>query len=535
MRRPGFLSVGPARPRHGAPGLLCRAMRRVSVAASSPTSAAAGADLANAGGNAVDAALASAFVSLACEPGLVAIGGSGFVTVCPPDGPPVVIDAYAEMPGRGVIDERRGSAGIEAQMDYGGGLRTVVGYGSVATPGALAGLAAASERYGAAPWAEVVAPTIRLAEEGFPLPAASAEYLFYSGDPVFGWHPESRALLLTENGRAPAAGTLLRSPELAESLRMIAAEGAQCFYTGELGRRLAAEVEGNGGLLTLADLAAYEAIVREPVQIELDGWDVVTNPPPALGGAALAAMLLLLDSERFSSWDEGGVVEMAQVQRAVLSYRKGRLEEAPDRGAAVGELLDLAQLGDYRRLLSSPSTIHVSAVDTDGLACSITMSAGYGSGAMISGTGIYLNNSLGELELHPLGFHGMTPGTRLPSNMAPTVARRGSGTVMAIGSPGADRITTALCQTLANFIHLGMSLHEAVEHPRLHVEMFEGVPTLAYEPGLRVPAVPGLVNRRFPDVSMYFGGVQAVLWDRSAGLFEAADPRRTGGVARGGR
>jgi gamma-glutamyltranspeptidase/glutathione hydrolase len=222
------------------------------------------------------------------------------------------------------------------------------------------------------------------------------------------------------------------------------------------------------------------------------------------------------------------------VQRAVLGYRRIHLDPAEDRAAAAADLLDKARLGDPQRLLSSPSTIHTSAVDGDGLACAVTVSAGYGSGLMIPGTGMWMNNSLGEVELHPHGFHGLAAGTRLASNMAPTIARRSDGSVLAIGSPGADRITTAISSVLLNFIHLGMSLSDAVSYPRLHVEAFNGVPTIAYEPGLPVEAVDDLATRRFPDLSMYFGGVQAALWDPVAGHFEAADPRRSGGVAAGG-
>jgi gamma-glutamyltranspeptidase/glutathione hydrolase len=154
---------------------------------------------------------------------------------------------------------------------------------------------------------------------------------------------------------------------------------------------------------------------------------------------------------------------------------------------------------------------------------------------MIPGTGIWLNNSLGELELQPQGFDRLGPGSRLPSNMAPTIARRDDGSVLAIGSPGASRITTAIVQVLLNFFHLGMSLSEAVDHPRLHVEVFEGEPTIAFEPGLPVEGFDDLVLRRFPDLSMYFGGVGAAMFDPVAGLFQHADPRRALGTATGGR
>jgi gamma-glutamyltranspeptidase/glutathione hydrolase len=153
---------------------------------------------------------------------------------------------------------------------------------------------------------------------------------------------------------------------------------------------------------------------------------------------------------------------------------------------------------------------------------------------MVPGTGLWMNNSLGELELNPRGFHALAPGTRLVSNMAPTVARRRDGAVLAIGSPGADRITSAISQVLVNFMHLGLSLHDAIDHPRLHVEVFAGAPAIAAEPGVDLEAIDGYRVRRFPDRSMYFGGVQAAMWMPGAGHFEAADPRRTGGTARGG-
>jgi gamma-glutamyltranspeptidase/glutathione hydrolase len=268
--------------------------------------------------------------------------------------------------------------------------------------------------------------------------------------------------------------------------------------------------------------------------IPLDEWQIATNPAPAVGGATLAAILLLLDDHPFGSWNEEEVRRLVRVQRAVLEYRTRRLEPANDRVAEATRLLDMARVGDLPGIVASPSTIHTSTVDTDGTGCSITMSAGYGSGFMAPGTGMWMNNSLGEVELHPGGFHGLPPGSRLFSNMAPTIARAANGSVLAIGSPGADRITTAISSVLLNFVHLGMSLRDAITHPRVHAEVFGGQPTIAHEPGLPVADFDGLVARRFPDLSMYFGGVQATLHDPRAGLFEAADPRRDGGTARGG-
>jgi gamma-glutamyltranspeptidase/glutathione hydrolase len=248
----------------------------------------------------------------------------------------------------------------------------------------------------------------------------------------------------------------------------------------------------------------------------------------------LAAILLFLDDAGFDGWAGDGPRTMAGVQRAVLRHRTEVLDAPGDTANAVAHLLEVAGGGDIGRLASSPSTIHVSAVDNAGLGCAVTTSAGYGSGMMIPGTGMWLNNSLGEVELFPHGMATFAPGDRLSSNMAPTIAHGPSGAVMAVGSPGASRITTSLAQVLINFIRLKMSVREAVEHPRLHVEVFEGQPTIAYEPGIQVEAFDDLRLRRFPDLSMYFGGVGVALFDPATGLFHTADSRRTGATAVGG-
>ena len=243
-------------------------------------------------------------------------------------------------------------------------------------------------------------------------------------------------------------------------------------------------------------------------------------------------MLLLLDRDAPDPQTAEGARRLAQIQRAVLGYRQEHLDDGDDREAAAALLLEKAESGE---LLASPSTVHTSAVDTEGLACASTTSAGYGSGVMIPGTGLWLNNSLGELELLPDGGRALETGSRLPSNMVPTIARRDDGAVLAVGSPGASRITTSVAQVLHNFVQLGMPLREAVAHARLHVEVFEGEPTVAFEPGVPIEPFDDLVLRRFPDMSMYFGAVGAAMWDPVGGLFDAADPRRDGMVAVGGR
>jgi len=508
-------------------------MRRVAISAGSTIAAEAAADVADHGGNAVDAAVAATITGMCTGPGIIAPGGSVFVTVWPPGGDPVVIDAYAEMPGRGLPDPPA-EFGERVSMAYGGGMETMVGHGSVATPGAFAGLGAASQEYGSMPWAEVMAPAVEWARRGFPLSSTSATYLTYAHEPIFDTHPDSHRALHHGDGTPLLEGETVLIEGLADSLKVIADSGPGVVYTGEIGRAMAEDISAHGGRLTAEDLAAYRPIRRRPIVVQADGWQVATNPAPAIGGAVMASILLLVEGHAFTAWTGEEVRRLAAVQHSVLDYRSRRLDAARDREAAVSALLDGARLGDHRHLLDSPSTIHTSVVDTDGLACAITASAGYGSGVMIPGTGMWLNNSLGELELQPGGLGALDPGARLVSNMAPTVARRPGGAILAIGSPGAGRITTAISQVLLNFIHLGMSLSEAVEYPRLHVEMFDGEPTIAHEPGLPVEGFDDMAVRRFPDLSMYFGGVGVAMFDPVTGLYQVADSRRTLGVASGG-
>ncbi len=509
------------------------AVRRVAISAASRPAATAGAAVADAGGNAVDAAIAATVTGMISDPGIIGPGAGCFITVWPEAGDQVVIDANAVMPGLGAA-QAPSSFGDRVRMEYGGGMDTLVGPCSVAVPGVWAGLGRAADRFGAAAWHTIMEPAISLAAAGFPFSGVSEAYLSYAHDPIYDRYPDSFSAIHHPDGSRMADGDTVLIEGLADSLRIIADEGPASFYTGSIGQRLVDAMRGWGGNITAEDLRSYEAVDREPIAIDVNGWRIVTNPAPAIGGAVLASMLLLAHPGGFVEWSEAGARALAEVQRSVLAYRATSLDGASDVDRAVADLLKGARLGDHRSLMSSPSTIHVSAVDTGGLACSITTSAGYGSGVMIPGTGLWLNNSLGEVELFPDGMERFAPGDRLASNMAPTIAGGPNGAVMAVGSPGASRITTALAQVLTNFISLEMSVSEAVQHPRLHVEVFNGEPTIAYEPGIHIEAFEDFRLRRFPDLSMYFGGVGLAMYDPDAGLFEVADSRRTGATAVGG-
>ena len=507
-------------------------MPRIVIASDAQIVVDAGAAVANRGGNAVDAAIAATLSSMCTNLGIVAPGASGFITIWREGEEPTVIDAYAEMPGRGLDSVQFGSGMREAFFDYGGGTTTMVGYGSVATPGMFAGLGLAAEKYGSLPWSELVAPVQQQVAAGFPLSGVAAEYFSYTHQVIFGWHPDSYRAIHKGDGSHFQVAERVLIAELSRSLELIAQQGVDVLYRGELGAKITEEIQANGGLLTAEDLNCYRAIERSPIEIEFGDWKVATNPAPAVGGICLAAMLLLLD-KRSPFPADAAIKAIAEIQRAVLDYRSKHLEGADESAieTEAARLLETANQ-DWQQL-GSPSTIHISAVDSDGLACSITASSGYGSGVMAGGTGLWLNNSLGELELHPAGLHHLEPGTRLTSNMAPTICRHPDGRVLAIGSPGASRITTAIAQVLFNLVKSGLPLERAIAHPRLHYELFNDAPAIAYETGINIGEI-ALPTRQFAGLSMYFGGVQAALYHPTKGLIAAADPRRTGGIAWGG-
>lgn len=504
---------------------------RVAVAAPSTFGTDAATRVVASGGGAVDAAVAAVLVTLVTEPGIVSLAGGAYATVWPAGEPAAVtVDGYVAMPGLGTSPSAE-PAVREVRTDYGGGVTMTAGHGSVAVPGALAALAETHRRWGLLPWQEVVAPAAEVARSGFPLGSASAYYLRYVRETLYGWDPQTVVALQDGSGRWLETGDLVVVDGLADTLELIADEGARTLYTGALAAAVVDDMAQRGGLVGAADLASYRPVVRPALAVRTTQWQLRTNPPPAIGGAVLAAMLHLIGDRPRADWTEDDVAVLVAVQRQVLDARRDRLDTADDRARAAWDLVrDVGLAG-----AGSPSTAHVSVVDADGTACSITSSFGYGSGVTVPGTGLWLNNSLGEHELNRAG--PLAPGSRLSSNMAPTVGRHPDGSALAIGSPGADRITTALLQVLASFANGRASLQSAVDRPRLHVHHLDagdtdGAARIEAEEDLPLPGLDLPVRRHHPQ-SMYFGGVAAALL-RSDGVLEAAgDPRRAGAVAVG--
>jgi gamma-glutamyltranspeptidase/glutathione hydrolase len=490
-------------------------MTRGVVAAGHSLTAEAGASALRAGGNAIDAALAAMCASFVCEPLLTGLGAGGFMLVGAPDGNDVLLDFFVEAPGRAGAPQRRAEL-VPVSIVFGDVVQVFhVGAASVGTYGCPAGICAAHARFGSLPLADLVAPAVRLARHGVALNAHQT-YLIELLSPIIASSPEARALFAAVS---PRVGEVLRLPAVADGLERLAAEGAAPYYTGEIATAVCDWVGERGGMLSPADLAAFEVVPRQPIDVPYRGLRVRTNPPPSAGGILIAAVLSELDREPSTP-------SRARLVEAMIGIQGARTDAFMEGLHLEGLHLRGFQeefLGAHRG-----NTTHISVIDEHGWACSTTVSNGSCSGVVVPGTGLHLNNMLGETDLNPLGFHLHPPGRRLSSMMAPTLVQREDGAIeLALGSAGSNRIRSAILQVISNVVDRGMGLAEAVEAPRLHWEA--GV--LYVEPGAEPADLEGIAIARFDGPNLFFGGCQAVRRDPASGrMAGAGDPRRGGAV-----
>jgi gamma-glutamyltranspeptidase / glutathione hydrolase len=482
------------------------------VAAGHPLTAEAGRDVLRQGGNAVDAALAAMLTSFVAEPLLTGFGAGGYMLVGGPDEDTVLLDFFVSAPGHGAdLDARAPLEPVDVSFGDANQMFNI-GAASVGVYGNPSGICEASRRFGTVPLADLAAPAAALARAGVPLNAQQA-YVFHILAPIVAATEESRALFMP-SGAPPGVGDRLADPLLADALERLGAEGAAPFYTGDVAAAAVEWVRERGGMLTAEDLARYETAARVPVRVAYRGRQVLTNPPPSAGGVLLAYALGLL--ERTDGRSE--VCEIVEVMERAQAERTGEFTD----GLGDPGFLDAfmaSRLG---------STTHISVLDADGMACSVTCTNGEGSGLVVPGTGVHLNNMMGEQDLSPFGFFTHPPGRRLPSMMAPTLVLHGDAPELVLGSAGSNRIRSAILQVVLGVIDRGLDVAAAVQAPRVHFE--DGI--VYAEPAIDVSALEaaGRTVARFRDLNLFFGGCQAVSRDPSGRLAGAGDPRR-GGVA----
>lgn len=512
---------------------------RGAIAAGHPLTAAAGARVLAEGGNAADACVAAGFAGWVAESPLTGPGAGGFALIAPSGGEPArLADFFVATPGLGRPVEP-GAEMHAIDVGFGGDGETTqvfrIGEASCAVPGTVAGLEAVHRAYGRLPWRELLQPAMELARDGVELTRSQA-HLHAILDLILRHSAEGRRLYSRPDGSRLQPGDLLRLPDLAATLELLAAEGARAFYDGDLAGRIADCVQAGGGTVTRDDLAQYEVVWREPVRVSYLGHEVISNPPPSSGGILIAYGLLLLERLGAGAAGTAAAIDalagvMGEQARArddsfAVELYAGGLEERLLGGDAVAA--GLARIGiDLAGEPAPPGgTTHVSVVDADGNAASLSSSTGSGSGVIVPGTGIHLNNMLGEYDLVAGG--PAVPGRRLTSMMAPTIVRGVGGPRLVVGSAGSVRLRGAIMQVIVNVAAHGMTVGEAIAAPRVHVE----APHIHCEGGFDPAELDALEARgrqvvRWRRRNLYFGGTNAVEV-RDGELGAAGDARRGG-------
>jgi gamma-glutamyltranspeptidase/glutathione hydrolase len=472
----------------------------------------AGAEILKRGGNAVDAGVAVAFALAVVEPAAGNIGGGGFLLVRLADGRTNFLDYREVAPGKATGDMYIGPDG---KLDNDA---SVTGYRSVAVPGTVAGLELALKTYGTLKLAEVMAPAMRLAEQGFPVSEKLARE-FEQERPELQRFSMSRHIFL-HDGQMLRAGETLRQPELAATLRRIAKNGAAEFYRGPTARMIVDDMTRSGGIITLDDLAHYTPKIREVLRAkyENDGhtWEVLTSPPPSSGGVAIIEALNMLKDVPLKGWDDLESVHMvAETMRRVFADRAAYLADPDYSNVPVAGLTDscyakeLAATIDPQHAASSkvvragnphtcgaaattttpqtlsslgdgPHTTHFSVVDAAGnaVASTYTLNDSYGS-HVTSTAGFLLNDEMDDFTTQPgvpntlFGLiqseaNAIAPGHRPLSSMTPTILLRDGKLSFVTGSPGGPTIISATLLTVINWMRLGMDAQAAINAPRFH-------------------------------------------------------------------
>lgn len=504
------------------------------IAAGHEQTADAAAAVIKAGGNAFDGAVAALAAACVAEPVLASLGGGGFLHARPAGGEPVIFDFFVQTPRAKA--EPEGLDFYPILADFGDTVQEFhIGIGAIATPGAIAGLFALQQDLCRLPPALLLAPARRLAQRGVRINAFQHRIATII-EPILRARPEVFALHASRHnpGQLAAVGETLPQPELANALSRLATEGAGLMHGGDggspWGERLAADCAAMGGHLRGADLAGYRVERRDPLAASYRDARLYLNPPPSLGGLLIHLTLDLLSQQRLD-----GVCFGSLAHRHLLA---SAMRLTQDLRAATGDTgLDPALLGRYRALMRGTTlfrrgTTQISIADADGNLASMTLSNGEGAGYLLPGTGIMMNNMLGEEDLNPGGFHQWAPDQRIGSMMCPTLVAHADGGWSVLGSSGSNRIRSAIVQVLSNLIDLGMPLHEAVDAARIHVE--NG--TLNLEPPCGGALVDAL-REHWPDIlawsapSVFFGGAHSVAIAADGSLSGAGDGRR-GGVVR---
>jgi gamma-glutamyltranspeptidase/glutathione hydrolase len=501
-------------------------MKYGSVAAGNKTTVNAAMEILKDGGNAFDAAVCAVFTSMTSEYTLTGACGGGVMLAYPKESEPIVFDFFVHTPERYSV---KNLEFFRIEIDFGPASQFFyIGKGSVAVPGNTIGLLHIHSRLGSLPLSRILEPAIRTAKSGAIINNAH-EYLFKILDPILS-HTKTGEILFKPNGKTIKAGERFNNPDFAKYLEQIIVEGSNFLYRGDLTDKIH-DYMGDGGLLTREDLSNYEVIERTPLKTNFNGKTIITNPMPSPGGTLISFALKII-SQKFPGKEIDNrlltlVMRLVQTARSQIISKKYKIESlteilSPSYFKRFSDLFDSEiSLKPNKEKPGSGSTTHISIIDSQGNAASVTTTNGEGCGHIIPGTGIMMNNILGEEDLNPDGFHNWETTKRMETMMSPTIVIGDLGPELVLGSGGSNRIRSAITQVILNRFTKNMTLEEAIQAPRIHLE--ENI--IHCESGINTAKLnfPWSTIHHWHEKNLFFGGVNAVTPTNAVG-----DTRRSG-------
>ena len=494
------------------------------------------------GGNAFDAALAGLSAACVAEPLLTSLGGGGFMLAQPAGEPVRAYDFFTHTPRQRRPENEMDFYSV--RVDFGSATQEFhIGRGSIAVPGTIRGLFDIHRDLGTLPMRVLMEPAVGYATDGFEVSSFHAYVMKLLTEIFTATAPAAHLFAsASREDQLVAEGDQLRLPELGDVLDVLSREGADLFYRGEIGQTFAADME-EGGHLTREDLESYEVGLRPPLTLDYGDMRLFTNPPPSSGGLLIAFALKLLAQERTDLADFGSPDHLTRVAHVMGLTESARIDAAISESVsqkAATRFLDPEYLELWReKLFARPrfgrGTTHLSVIDAKLNVASVSLSNGEGSAYVIPGTGISMNNMLGEEDLNPNSFNRWALDQRLTSMMLPSIGSYREGGVLCIGSGGSNRIRSAILQVLINLLDYQMPCEEAVAAPRIHYEA--GV--LSLEGGFDLERINPVLDtyedhQLFDELHMFFGGAHTTVAttktdptkiDYFSGI---GDPRRSG-------
>jgi len=485
------------------------------------------------GGNAFDAVVAANITACVVEPVLASFAGGGFLLAETGDGKQILYDFFVQTPRR--IKPKSELSFFPISADFGFAQQEFhIGPGSVATPGTVKGLFEIHRDLCSMPFSGLTEPAIKLARAGVKMNSFQAGAIQIT-EPIYASNKEASKIFSSrkENRAFISEGEWLTQLQLADFIEELAMEGESYFYDGEVADKICRICEEEGGHLTREDLLNYRVEKRDPLHLEYRDSSLSINPPPSSGGLLIAFALKLMESLNRKSFESFSEL-LVEVQEMTNRARIENMIETDDPNK-FEEMLHAPFIEMYKnqvqdRRKASRGTTQISIVDAEGNMASLTTSNGSGSGVMIPGTGVMMNNMLGEEDLNPEGFYNWPTNQRISSMMAPAIIQLRDGKKVVLGSGGSNRIRTAILQVLLNLIDDEMDLKKAIQAPRIHFEN----DFLNIEEGFPEEVIEEL-SKKFPNHkvwekgNLFFGGVHAVSMED--GEFSGfGDPRR-GGVS----